>query len=64
MLVRTSASTAIANLETGTARKTLGTIEGSYFYREKLPGSATARRCIGSGEISGGVTHNSGDAGL
>jgi hypothetical protein len=64
MLLRTSAATAIAKLETDTARKKHKEQEEAISAICKATGSGIGSRCTRSGEVSGGVTHISGDAGL
>ena len=63
MILRTSAATAIAKLETDTARKNTRSKRKQLLLSVKLRGSGIGSRTR-SGEVSGGVTHISGDAGL
>ncbi len=64
MLLRTSAATAIAKLETDTARKNIRSKRKQLLLSVKLRGFGIGSRYTRSGEVSGGVTHISGDAGL
>ncbi len=64
MLLMIPAATAIAKLETDTARKNIRNNRKQLLLSVKLRGSSIGSRCIRNGEVSGGVSHILGDAGL